>query len=86
MCVRSRRCHGAETTSGGGTRGKRGMQIFVVSYNSGAESLENVGEDFSVSYSGSDRVSPRRFAMVRSIMRLGRLLLIQLPNGSGVAM
>ena len=90
MCVRSRRCHGEENTSGGGTRGKLGVQIFCVSHKSRGQSLEIVGEDFSVSDSARScrywRVRPRRLAMVRSTMRLGRVLLIQLPKGSGVAM
>ena len=49
MCVRSRRCHGGENTLGGGPRGKRGVQIFVVSHKSRGQRLEIVGEDFSVS-------------------------------------
>ena len=58
MCVCSRRCHGAENTLGGGTRGKLGMQIFCVSHKSRGQSLEIVGEDFSVSDSGRDRATP----------------------------
>ena len=69
VCACSCRCHGAENTPGGRTRGKRGVQIFCVSHKSRGQRLEIVGEDFSV----SDSVAlPGRLRRCRARARRSR--------------